>query len=797
MVNHSFSGGKNKNSSPTSAVVVVKKKKFLGRKKNIIEAQSELDKDIEQKTQNTEEFKVTNNIDHKISSHLKSNESKIRNLDNHFSESKKKTDNKAKLDKVDNLEIKALDKLGYSKDNNNDINLDKKENKANTKNFLTDIKIVSSVKDKRLNDVNESSNYLVRSKYNDKKRKNLYDDDDIERERLRSIASIKRAREKQRRSSDNKITNEAEKKQKEVIIPEVITVQELANKMAVRSQDLVKELMKMGMMITATKSIDADTAELLVGEFGYIAKRVSESDVEKILEDPNRNDPKKQKSRYPVVAVMGHVDHGKTSLLDALRKTDIVSSESGGITQHIGASVVKVNKDHSVTFLDTPGHEAFTAMRLRGAHATDIVILVVAADDGIKEQTIEAINHAKAAKTPIIVAINKIDKPGANVQRISQDLLEHEVILETMGGDTLCVEVSAKNKQNLDKLIDAVLLQSEILEIKANPDCNNASGVVIESKIDKNKGIISTFLVQSGTMKVGDIVVAGCAYGKVRVMNNDRGQKVNSLLPSEPAEIMGLNDIAESGQEFYVVESEKVARDIVEYRIKKNRDIEVARKSKKTLDDIFSDMSSSDKLTELPIIIKADVKGSVEAIISSVEKLSNDEVKIKVIHSAVGGITESDIILAKASNAIILGFNVRISGIISDKDSKEIDIRYYSIIYDLIDDVKSISLGMLKPLLKEIPLGKGEIRQVFDLSKYGKVAGSYVTSGILKRSGKCRIIRDSVVVSDTEIKAIKHYKNDVSEVKTGSECGISFENCTSFQEGDILEFYEVVEEKRK
>ena len=567
--------------------------------------------------------------------------------------------------------------------------------------------------------------------------------------------------------------------------------------MAVRSQDLVKELMKMGMMITATKSIDADTAELLVGEFGYIAKRVSESDVEKILEDPNRNDPKKQKSRYPVVAVMGHVDHGKTSLLDALRKTDIVSSESGGITQHIGASVVKVNKDHSVTFLDTPGHEAFTAMRLRGAHATDIVILVVAADDGIKEQTIEAINHAKAAKTPIIVAINKIDKPGANVQRISQDLLEHEVILETMGGDTLCVEVSAKNKQNLDKLIDAVLLQSEILEIKANPDCNNASGVVIESKIDKNKGIISTFLVQSGTMKVGDIVVAGCAYGKVRVMNNDRGQKVNSLLPSEPAEIMGLNDIAESGQEFYVVESEKVARDIVEYRIKKNRDIEVARKSKKTLDDIFSDMSSSDKLTELPIIIKADVKGSVEAIISSVEKLSNDEVKIKVIHSAVGGITESDIILAKASNAIILGFNVRISGIISDKDSKEIDIRYYSIIYDLIDDVKSISLGMLKPLLKEIPLGKGEIRQVFDLSKYGKVAGSYVTSGILKRSGKCRIIRDSVVVSDTEIKAIKHYKNDVSEVKTGSECGISFENCTSFQEGDILEFYEVVEEKRK
>jgi translation initiation factor IF-2 len=365
-----------------------------------------------------------------------------------------------------------------------------------------------------------------------------------------------------------------------------------------------------------------------------------------------------------------------------------------------------------------------------------------------------------------------------------------------MGGDVLCIEVSAKTKKNLDKLIDAILLQAELLEVKANPDCKNASGVVIESRIDKNKGVISTLLVNSGTLKVGDILVAGSAYGKVRVMNNDKGQKVKALLPAEPAEIMGLNEAAESGQQFYVVDSEKVARDIIQYRIKKNRDIEVARKSKKTLKDIFSDMSS-DKVVELPLIVKADVKGSVEAIISSVEKCSNDEVKIKIVHSGVGGITESDIILAKASNAMILGFNVRMGGGINDKDKEDVDVRYYSIIYDLIDEIKSISNGMLKPLLKEVELGKGEIRQVFDLSKYGKVAGSYINSGIAKRSGKCRVIRDSIVVSDGVIKAIKHYKNDVSEVKNGSECGISFENFTSFQEGDLLEFYEVIEEKRK
>lgn len=670
--------------------------------------------------------------------------------------------------------------------------------KKDKKSFLEDLTIVSDSKQKSFNKVNEASNFLAAKKGYDEsqaRNKNFFDDAEGEKERLRSIASIKRAREKIKRDKSDFDEDKNQERVKEVVIPETITVQELANRMSERSANLVKELMKMGMMITATKPIDADTAELLVAEFGMTARRVADSDIENSLYDSERDNKEKQLARSPVVSVMGHVDHGKTSLLDALRETDVVSGESGGITQHIGASRVKVKKDQYITFLDTPGHEAFTAMRLRGAHVTDMVILVVAADDGVKDQTIEAINHAKAAKIPIIVAVNKIDKEGANAQKVITELLSHNVVVEEMGGENLCVEVSAKQKKNLDKLIDAIFLQSEFLELKANRECK-ASGVVIESKVDKNKGVLTTILVQHGTLKVGDIVLAGNAYGRVKTLVSDKGHKLHQVLPSEPTELLGLDLAPQAGEQFNVVENEKAARDIVEYRLDKKKNIEAARRSKKTLEDIFSDMTHDSK-KKLSLVVKGDVNGSVEAIVNSLEKLSNDEVTIQVIHSAVGGITESDIVLAKASEAIVVGFNVRIANNVNDKESKDVDIRYYSIIYDLVDDVKKAVTGMLKPIIKENALGKGEIRTVFDLTKYGKVAGSYVNSGVAKRSGRCRIIRDSVVVSDTAIKALKHFKDDLKEVKNGMECGISFENCTDFLEGDQLEFFELTEEAHK
>jgi translation initiation factor IF-2 len=770
-------------------VVVVTKKKF-----NFMDKSS---KDLSRDSDVTSERKIESAITHQKFDNSARESKSIRNLDEKSIRQEKPEANETKITRnfTKGSEHK---KDGIKFDFFNETDASKKEDKkVNRKDFLKDITIISDSHEKHF-DPKDSSLFLGKSgKYGSeslRKRKNIFDDEEIEQERIRSIASIKRERDKIKRKKQALNGNNfaKEKKAKEVILPETITVQELANRMSEPSASLVRELMKMGMMITANKPIDADTAELLVSEFGMVVKRVSDSDIENILDDPERTNEEMLKPRAPVVSVMGHVDHGKTSLLDALRETNIVAKESGGITQHIGASKI-IHGKNSITFLDTPGHEAFTAMRLRGAHATDMVILVVAADDGIKDQTIEAINHAKAANIPIIVAINKMDKDGANPDKISTDLLEHGVIVEAMGGDVLSVKVSAKEKMNLDKLLDAIYLQSEFLELKANPECK-ASGVVIESKIDKSKGVLSTLLVQHGTLKIGDIVVAGTAWGKVRILEDENKNRLEHITPAEPAELLGLNEAPAAGEKFYVVDSEKTARDIIEYRINKKKNKEAARKSKKTLEDIFAGMTNDSK-KKLSIIVKADVNGSVEAINNSIEKLANEEVDIKIIHSAVGGITDSDIVLAKASDAVIVGFNVRISAS-NENEAKEVDIRYYSIIYDLVDDINLAVKGMLKPVIKEVQNGKGEIRKVFDLSKYGKIAGCYVNSGIVKRSSRCRIIRDSVVISDSAIKALKHFKDDVKEVKNATECGISFENTTDFLAGDKLEFFELIEESK-
>lgn len=634
------------------------------------------------------------------------------------------------------------------------------------------------------------SEFGAKSKYLEARQSSAkhYGDEDSSN-KVRSLSALKRQREKEKK----KIlvsSQPAENVAKEIIVPSTITVQELANRMAVRSTDVVKALMKLGMMISGSQPIDADTAEIVVSEFGHNVKRVLDSDIELILDRVEYKDDSKMIARAPVISVMGHVDHGKTSLLDALRETNVVSSESGGITQHIGASKVVSKDGKEITFIDTPGHAAFTQMRMHGAKVTDMVILVVAADDGVKEQTIEAISHAKAAGIPIIIAVNKIDKESADPQRVLSELLAYGVNAESMGGDCLSVEVSAIKKLNLDGVLDAIMLQNELMDLKANYDCM-ATGAIIESKVDKNKGVMATFLVQHGKLNVGDIVLAGTSFGRVRAMMDERGKSVNQALPSQAVEILGLNEVPTSGEIFYVVETDKIARDIVDYRINKNRDIESAKRSKRTIEDIFQDMGDEKQKT-LSVIIKADVRGSSDAIQGSLEKLSNDKVKIKVLHTGVGGINDSDVSLAKASDAIILGFNVRTVSSLKDNDISDVNIKYYSIIYNLVEDVEKLIKGMFDPETKEKLLGKVEIRKVFNLSKNGKIAGCYVQSGVARRNSNCRIIRDSVVISDTKIKVLKRFKEDAKEVTTSMECGISFDNFADFKEQDIIEVYELI-----
>jgi translation initiation factor IF-2 len=602
-----------------------------------------------------------------------------------------------------------------------------------------------------------------------------------------------RFRRGSKRDKKKKEIQPIEKVFRVVELPDIITVQELSNRMSEKAATVIKELMRMGTMATINQPLDADTAELVVTELGHTAKRITSESIEAGIIDSKEDEPENMLPRPPVVTIMGHVDHGKTSLLDALRLTDVAAGEAGGITQHIGAYQVKLPSGQRITFLDTPGHEAFTAMRLRGAHVTDIVVLVVAADDGIMEQTVEAINHAKAAGAPIIVAINKIDKPGADPTRVKNELLQHGLVPEDMGGDTMTIEVSAKQKINLDGLEETILLQAEFLELKANPS-REAKGSVVESRMEKGRGNVTTMLVQAGTLNAGDIVVAGTCYGKVRALINDKGKKIKEAGPAMPVEVLGMNESPVAGDTFVVVKDEKSARQLCDMR--KQQAIAKSVKPKMTLDQLFADSSAGIK--HLPIIIKADVQGSVEAISSSLQKLSTEEVKVNVIHSGVGGITESDVTLASASQAIILGFNVRANPQAKELANKNgIDIRYYSVIYNLVDEIRAAMSGMLSPTVKEIFLGIAEVRQVFNLTKFGKVAGSYVTEGLIKRAAHARLLRDDVVIYDGKLKALKRFKEDASEVKQGFECGISFDKYEDLKVGDKIEAYELIEEARE
>lgn len=582
-----------------------------------------------------------------------------------------------------------------------------------------------------------------------------------------------------------------EKIVKEVIIPETITVQELANRMAEKSADVIKRLMSLGVMATINQAIDADTAQIVVEDMGHKFKRVADSDVEEGLSGPADTEAD-LKPRAPIVTVMGHVDHGKTSLLDALRETNVAAKEAGGITQHIGAYQIKVANGQKITFIDTPGHEAFSEMRARGAKVTDIVVLVVAANDGIMPQTVEAIRHAQAAEVPIVVAINKIDLPGADPLRVKTELLQYGIGVEEMGGECLCAEVSAKKRINIDKLVEAILLQAEMLDLKANPN-HAAEGAVIEAKMEKGRGSVATVLVQRGTLHVGDILIAGKEWGRVRAMFNEHGRKVSEAEPATPVEVLGLQGTPMAGDTFVVVKDENQAKEVTGYRIRKERDAKLVKSAKSAMEQMMDKIKSGES-KHLSVIIKADVQGSIEALEGTLKKLSNDEVSVQILHSAVGPISESDITLAKASDAFVIGFNVRANAQARDMAHRDgIDIRYYSIIYTVVDDVKKALEGMLTPELREKILGYAQIRSVFNITGVGKVAGCMITEGMVKRGAKIRLLRDNVVIHDGNLGQLKRYKDDVKEVKEGYECGMSFENYNDIQVNDSIECYEVEE----
>ncbi|WP_306049600.1 translation initiation factor IF-2 [Oceaniradius stylonematis] len=612
--------------------------------------------------------------------------------------------------------------------------------------------------------------------------------------RSRSLSAMRRRQEKIKRAQMG-MSEPREKISREVRLPETITIQELAQRMTERAVDVVKFMMKQGQMMKPGDLIDADTAELIAEEFGHTVRRVSESDVEEGLFGID-DKPEDMKPRPPVVTIMGHVDHGKTSLLDAIRNANVVSGEAGGITQHIGA--YQVEKDgQKITFLDTPGHAAFTAMRARGAQATDIAILVVAADDSVMPQTIESIAHIKAAGVPMIVAINKIDKPEADASKVRTELLQHEVFVESMGGETQDVEVSALKGTNLDGLLDSILLQSEILELKANPD-RTAEGVVVEAKLDKGRGAVATVLVQAGTLKTGDIVVAGDEWGKVRAIINDRGENLDEAEPSLPVEILGLNGTPQAGDKVAVVENEARAREVSDYRQRKTREISVARQAgaRGSLEQMMAAAKDAET-AEFPLVVKGDVQGSVEAILGALEKLGTDEVKARIIHSGAGGITETDVSLAESTGAAIMGFNVRANKQARDAaEAAGVEIRYYNIIYNLLDDVKAAMEGLLSPERRETFLGNAEILEVFNITKVGKVAGCQVTEGKVERGAGVRLVRDSVVIHEGKLKTLKRFKDEVQEVPVGQECGMAFENYEDIRAGDVIECFRVEEVAR-
>ncbi|HVZ14267.1 MAG TPA: translation initiation factor IF-2, partial [Bauldia sp.] len=610
-------------------------------------------------------------------------------------------------------------------------------------------------------------------------------------ERARSLASIRRRREREKARSDG---GGREKVMREVVIPERITVAELANRMSERAVDVIKHLMKQGQMVQASDYLEPDTAQIIAEDMGHTVRRVAESDVvEGLFAKAGSDDEANLEPRPPVVTVMGHVDHGKTSLLDAIRHANVVAGEAGGITQHIGAYQVEVN-GHKITFIDTPGHAAFTAMRARGASVTDIVILVVAADDGVMPQMIEAINHAKAARVPIIVAINKIDKSDADPNRVRTELLQHEVFVESMGGEVLDVEVSATKGTNLDRLLETVLLQSEVLELRANPH-RPAEGTVIEARLDKGRGAVATVLVQQGTLNVGDIVVAGAASGRVRALVSDRGAQLKSAGPSTPVEVLGFAEAPEAGDRLAVVESESRAREITEYRVRQKREKALAGNGvpRSSLEQMMTQLAASGQKV-FPLVIKADVQGSVEAISQALTALNTSEVAARIIHSGVGGITESDVTLAATSHAAIIAFNVRANAqarAMAERDG--VEIRQYNIIYNLVDDVKAAMSGMLSPERRETMLGNAEILEIFNISKVGKIAGCRVTDGVVQRGANVRLIRDNVVIHEGKLATLKRFKDEVREVPAGQECGMAFEKYEDMRVGDVIECYRVEE----
>jgi translation initiation factor IF-2 len=613
--------------------------------------------------------------------------------------------------------------------------------------------------------------------------------------RQRSMAAMKRKQERARQKAMGGPV-EREKIVREVQLPDMIQVSELANRMAERVAEVVKALMNMGMMVTQNQSIDAETAELIIEEFGHKAVRVSDADVEDVIKTVEDSEEDLQ-PRPPVITVMGHVDHGKTSILDAIRHAKVVTGEAGGITQHIGAYQVKTDQGVVLTFLDTPGHAAFTSMRSRGAQVTDIVVLVVAADDAVMPQTIEAIHHAKAAEVPMIVAINKCDLPAADPQKVRTDLLQHEVIVEQLSGDVQDVEVSAHTGKGLDDLLEAIALQSEILELKANPD-RAAEGAVIEAQLDVGRGPVATVLVQKGTLRQGDIFVVGEQYGKVRALINDKGDRVNEAGPSVPVEVLGLNGTPEAGDVLNVVDTEAQAREIAEYREHAAKEKRAAAGAATTLDQLLAKAKADESVAELPILVKADVQGSAEAIVQAMEKIGNEEVRVRVLHSGVGAITETDVGLAEASGAPILGFNVRANASARNTaNQKSVELRYYSIIYDLVDDVKAAASGLLGAEIRENFIGYAEIREVFKVSGVGKVAGCLVTEGVARRSAGVRLLRDDVVVHEGTLKTLKRFKDEVAEVQSGQECGMAFENYDDIREGDVIEIFEREEVERK
>jgi translation initiation factor IF-2 len=613
-------------------------------------------------------------------------------------------------------------------------------------------------------------------------------------DRVRSLAAYRRAQQKEKeRRAKMMGGGERDQIKREVIIPESITVQELSNRMAVRVADIIKFMMRQGQMLKQSDELDADTAELIATEMGHTVRRVAESDVEEGLAGDIVDDDTNLEPRPPVVTVMGHVDHGKTSLLDALRQSDVAAGEHGGITQHIGAYQVRVKDGSRVTFLDTPGHAAFTAMRARGAQVTDIVVLVVAADDGVMPQTVEAINHARASGAPIIVAINKVDKEDANPTRVLTDLLQHEIVTEAHGGDVLAVEVSALKKTGLDKLVETILLQAEVMDLKANPS-RPAEATVIESKLDRGRGTVATVLVQNGTLKRGDIVVVGAQIGRIRAITNERGQQLQEAGPSEPVEIMGLEGVPEPGDVLNVVENENRAREVANYRAraKKQRTTGGGTRTGTSLESMMAKFKDS-TAKELPLLLKADVQGSAEAIVGSLDKLAHEEVRARVVLSGVGAINESDVQLAKGSGAPIIGFNVRASKEARDLAEREgVEIRYYAIIYDLIDDIKGVMSGMLAPHTRETFLGNAQVLEVFNISKVGKVAGCRVTDGVVRKGAKVRILRDNIVIQEMGVlTTLKRFKDEVDQVVTGQECGMSFGPFQDIKQGDVIECFNV------